>query len=218
MTMETKKFSLQPSSLFHFPHYVEGTHTTNMPLALLLPDASSRSLRQLLLVSFALIYAPQSKALKHTFHRQNGPSLVGPVGLPFAFLDTGHYELSVLNYELNVASAPPSTKFEAGFLLQKFRNEMDFQKYLQVLQDNRTACAFEYFRTDLDNVDDVLGGVDDQYAHVGEITSAEHGIYLPVHGPYVSKKTKTKSVQYQFRKGEAGLYFLLYQGTWDRCW
>jgi len=35
------------------------------------------------------------EATKHSFHMKDGPSLIGPVGVPFGFMDTGYYELKV---------------------------------------------------------------------------------------------------------------------------
>jgi G protein-coupled receptor 107 len=155
-------------------------------------------------------------ALKHSFHRDNGPALIGPVGTPFGFLEGGTFDLTCSKFEIGnvppVAAAAAQGVVEAGFLLHRFSNEAQFHQHMLELQENRTACSFEYFRTDFAKADDVLTQADDIYAGSGKITSADHGVYLPVYGPHVNRlKNPVRTVQYKFKKGEEGLYFLVFQ-------
>lgn len=161
----------------------------------------------------ALAHLGSVSALKHSFHRDNGPALIGPVGAPFGFLEGGTFDLTCSKFEINsVPSSSSKDAVEAGFLLHKFSNEAQFHQHMLELQENRTACSFEYFRTDFSKSDDLLGQVDDLYAGSGKITSADRGIYLPVYGPHVNRqKNPSPTVQYKFKKGEEGLYFLVFQ-------
>lgn len=167
---------------------------------------------RLCLAGFALLARIGSvSALKHSFHRDGGPALIGPVGAPFGFLEGGTFDLTCSRFD--IGNVPASTQgVEAGFLLHKFTNEAQFHQHMLELEENRTACSFEYFRTDFAKADDLLTQVDDVYAGSGKITSAERGVYLPVYGPHVNRqKNPAPTVQYKFKKGEEGLYFLVFQ-------
>lgn len=148
-------------------------------------------------------------SLRHSFHITDGHPLIGPVGVPFGFLDTGYYELTVSNFALR-STSPGTTeldlaKVEAGFFLQRFDNQADFNHHMDELLTNRSACAFGHFLNEQD--DDFVA--DDDYSSVGpEFSSADEGILLPFRGSY---KGPSKTIQYSFKKGEAGLYFLVFQ-------
>ncbi|GKZ01427.1 hypothetical protein MPSEU_001093500 [Mayamaea pseudoterrestris] len=149
-------------------------------------------------------------ATKHNVHINNGPSLIGPVGPPFGFLQGGVYELTINDFVLTFPTKQ-STPVDAGFYLQRFPNEAAFYRYMEQLRANQTICSFELFRND--RSDDTF--VDDTFdEQQQEITSAANGIILHAMEPtetLASLSFAPKSIRYQFKKGEEGLYFLLYQ-------
>jgi len=175
----------------------------------------------LLALLFACCLEVRVEATRHSFHMQDGPSLIGPVGVPFGFLDTGYYELEVYNFQLteNVGGDKYEElevlgHLEAGFFLQRYNNEAQFNEYVELLKSNHSLCAFEYFR---DREDDALPfgfGDDDEFSDANkEVKSAEHGILLKLKGTDSGSlpKDKPTNISYSFKMGEAGLYFLMYQ-------
>lgn len=138
-----------------------------------------------------------------------------PLGNPFGFEKGGHFEIEVHHYERTQkvpwfrkgkkgakASLPSvdDTHIEAGFFLKRFENEAEFIKFKDIVQSNHTICVFEYNDSD----DDPFDGIEGDFGDGGEIQSAEGGILL-------SMESKTRKIDYTFKAGEEGLYFLMYQ-------
>lgn len=195
-----------------------------------------------------------TNALKHNYvakdmHR----SLVGPLGFPFGFADTGSYNLTVYDFELSIgehkdgyhdheededdddfrlhhrrkivnknSNAALNDVQGVGFLLKRFKDEADFNHYMNWLAANETRCALTPFLQG-DDDEDLFGGgggfnddfEDDRYYEFdgdGEIvdSAADSGIFLNMK-PTSRHAPHTASVYYEFKKGEEGLYFLLYQ-------
>lgn len=124
---------------------------------------------------------PFCDALKHNFYTKNDHrTLIGPLGFPFGFLKTGHYNLTVFDFQLlapeglhdhtgpdrrlaaaddNAASNPgaaaPQSLSDAikgvGFLLKPFRDEAAFNKYMSWVKANSSRCIFQRY---LDRTDD----------------------------------------------------------------
>ena len=156
----------------------------------------------LILLRFSLVFGQPVESMKYSFHiNHHSGALIGPVGVPFGFLEGGRYKLTVSNFQLSVASSFSKHKMEwfsrnkdklteeqgetllnsakAGFYLQKFDNEASFNEYMEELKSNRTRCAFE----DINN---------------GEISSAANGIFLSLK----SRKNwnnGTVSINYKFK-------------------
>lgn len=134
-----------------------------------------------------------------------------PLGNSFGFEKGGHFDIKVLHYERKqktprrergkAASSTEHIKMEGGFFLQRFKNEAEFTKFKDVVQNNHTACVFEYDTSD-DPFDGIPGNFDG--GDGGEIESAQGGILLSMNSP-------TKELSYTFKAGEEGLYYLMYQ-------
>jgi hypothetical protein len=171
-------------------------------------------------------------ALKHNFiakdmHRV----LVGPLGFPFGFTDTGSYNLTVYDFEISFGVHEDDDDDEddmdfrrrkmnaaindiegVGFLLKRFKDEAEFNHYMNWMADNETRCALEPF---LQDEDEDLFDMDDQFDFEdgdGEIvdSAAESGVFLNMK-PKSRHAPNTATVYYDFQPGEEGLYFLLYQ-------
>jgi hypothetical protein len=155
-------------------------------------------------------------------------SLVGPLGFPFGFTDTGSYNLTVFDFELKFGDMKhPDRRLSAydeikavGFLLKRFEDEGAFNHYMNELESDESRCAFEPFLGDDAGTDDMFLDDDgygflDDYGYddgTGTIVDSadQSGIFFSVmsakkHEPY------TASVYHEFTKGEEGLYFLLFQ-------
>jgi hypothetical protein len=155
-------------------------------------------------------------ALKHNFHEFAGPSLIGPVGEPFGFLKGGHYELSVFDFALHYGNNLDSnnnnnnaTAVEAGFFLQRFDNQAQFDLHMDTLRSDRTLCSFAHFIAEQDDTFHDTAEVDGDYQNVGTRT-AKNGILLTMKNTNTSTGIST-TVSYTFQQDEDGLYFLIYQ-------
>jgi hypothetical protein len=189
---------------------------------------SHRSTMQVSLLLLSLLwlvlFTCPVNATKHSFNAaMEKRSLIGPVGVPFGFLEGGHFELTVFDFELSIVRKRGDDvvstdrdedilkKVEAGFFLQRYKNEAAFEQHLEVLKANSSLCAFDYFRNDDDDEPSVFGALgDDNFEEPKEIQSAANGILLSMKD---QKKWKpaTPNIEYTFKKGESGLYFLVYQ-------
>lgn len=98
---------------------------------------------------------------------------------------------------------------EAGMVLKRFKTESEFATYHEAIQANASNCIFDPFRSTTEK--EVFNEDDDADSHsggAGSLTAGADGIFIPLH----SQPTKnTSSVMYQFKPGEEGLYFLMYQ-------
>jgi len=60
-----------------------------------------------LVVAVAFLALLPTEALKHNYYtRRDDRSLIGPLGFPFGFLDTGHYNLTVFDFQLSPTKKP----------------------------------------------------------------------------------------------------------------
>lgn len=114
-------------------------------------------------------------ALKHNYYtRRDERTFIGPLGYPFGFLDTGHYNLTVFDFELKapkhahshephrlLAKAKEEDKQEevepdgpaemlksvkgVGFLLKRFDDEAGFNHYMAWIQADSHRCIFQPF-------------------------------------------------------------------------
>jgi NADH:ubiquinone oxidoreductase subunit 3 (subunit A) len=155
------------------------------------------------------------EAMKHSFSVTNGKTLIGPVGTPFGYNQYGHFELEVRNFELKAKNKEILTQVEAGFYLRKFGNEAIFDQYMDLLQSNRSICSFAHLSSvnDYDSLDGSYDFKDDDSGEFDgygepEIISAEHGILLSMKS---TKNWTYASIEYRFKEGEEGLYFLIFQ-------
>jgi hypothetical protein len=181
-------------------------------------------IRRVLLLSLVLakLFLP-THATKHKFHESQGVSPIGPIGVPFGFQAAGHYELSVFGFELSTKHNGGDSQaligaVEPGFFLQRFDNEASFYQYLDELRYNTSLCSFEIFRKDKDVddtfMDDKFEDDDQQFFSIHK-QSAEHGIVLRMKPWWRKKDGSIPTVSYTFKRGEEGLYFLMYQVCGD---
>lgn len=148
-----------------------------------------------------LLVVPLIQGTKHSFHVRTSKTIIGPVGVPFGFNDHGLVSLNLTKFSLDPIDGDSNilSKVEAGFLLQRFKNEAEFYQFMDVLQTNSSTCAFDYyleandFRYDGDDYDDESLPQDDDSFRDGSIQSAEHGIFL-------SMKAKDRAIEYRFKK------------------
>lgn len=216
------------------------------------PGSPRRQLPVVLFWLCTVLSLSMTKALKHNFVAKNMEgSLLGPLGFPFGFTDTGCFNLTVYDFELSFgvheevsepaseqASAPEvddvydddddnsirqlktrtttgSSSFwqrieAVGFLLRRFKDEAEFNHYMSWLAADESRCVLTPFIND----DDIFGNDDNNEYNDGDgiivDRASESGIFLNMkptrmHAPNVAKAA------YEFKKGEEGLYFLIYQ-------
>ena len=186
------------------------THSQKMTMG---KSTTHRGLSTALLLYFT---ATSVAATKHSVHIINGQSLIGPVGLPFGFLRGGFFELTVEGFSI-VSKAPASSAtaaaFDPGFFLQRFENEADFYHHLEELRSDRERCSFEMFRNDIQ--DDTFNDDDLDFSSNQEGMTAKNGIVL--HVSQSSDPSSPPTIRYQFKQGEEGLYFLLFQVCGDKA-
>jgi hypothetical protein len=158
------------------------------------------------------------EATKHSFtaHRDSR-TVIGPIGIPYGFLQGGVYNLTVFDFELTIRNPnkrkPKNNKkgttgqdkeqewekekvietVEAGFLLKQFASENDFVKYIEVMQEDPNKCSFETFRDHTPHSDDTL--TDDDWNQLSMAdnsdTASTDGIFLSMKKASKTWKTKT---------------------------
>jgi G protein-coupled receptor 107 len=186
-----------------------------------MPVPQCTSVPKRLLIAFCIgLVRSSSCAHEHGYDFQTTRPLIAPIGTPFGFLQGGHFELVVRRFELvdlqqkkkksrgdSSISSSRISQVEPAFLLKRFANEAEFTRYSYSIQANTSACAFEYQVDD----DDVLAGDDelDPDQPVSSIESANE-ILLSMKAPSSGSGSVT-GITYEFKKGEEGLYFLMYQ-------
>lgn len=120
--------------------------------------------------------------------------------------------MKVFDYNLYSEDQPNVDNYIAGvgFLLKRFKDESEFNHYINEIQQNDTTCVFKKY---LDQGDDLFKDGDDTFSNDGDgqvLDAVEDGIFLDM-----SKTSRwapsTAHVSYNFRRGEAGYYFLIYQ-------
>jgi hypothetical protein len=150
------------------------------------------------------------RALRHTFIAHKDHSLVGPIGLPFGFLERGHFDLSVEDFELNMSPAAAKDladdadtilfRAEAAFVLKKFKNEAAFTTYMNALRTNVSLCAFETTGTDSNTGDDTMQlngddyGEGDDYVGPRSISSADEIVL------YFNSRRDSDRIDYTFKR------------------
>lgn len=148
--------------------------------------------------------------MKHRYKIKTIRSIVAPIGAPYGFLKGGHFELTVYNFQVKDGPRPgwkpgerPSKqgKFEAAFLLKRYDNEAQFNKYIDSVRANASACIFPY-----QGDEDDLGLPDIDTHPPRSPDSAKDGILL-----VLDPELHHGKVNYTFKAGEEGLYFLSYQ-------
>lgn len=179
-------------------------------------------------------------ALKHSyFTKDDHRSFIGPLGFPFGFLETGRYNLTVFDFELSIGVHPEGEEdgkfghhagFDhdrphgdhddrrglnalkeidgVGFILKKFEDESAFNHYMNWLEADSSRCAFDTYLDDNDIFEDDDGSFPDGQGEVFDPTI--DGIFLSMK-PASRWGPATPHVSYDFKKGEEGLYFLIYQ-------
>ena len=161
------------------------------------------------LLSMGLL-AGHSAALRHNFYTEHdNRRLIGPIGFPFGFLDTGHYNLTVYDFEVQVSSRRlgengPEIELESkderrrqlpsyaevvygvGFLLKRCESEAAFNQFMADLEENH-LCAFKTNRDDDSSYpshddDGLFPGGDDFYANDDEDTNDVDGVEVDATG------------------------------------
>ena len=178
-----------------------------------------------LLLPLALL-ASFSTALQHNFVvSQDARTLIAPIGTPYGFLSSGCFGFDVFDFTIELGHKHRRgvdvmkidekqlkilRSLDAGFLLKRFESESAFAKYEEDYLTNSSHCIFESF---LNREEDSIFEDDDgDYGDVGEITTAaSSGIFLRIRFTNSSWATKFASIMYKFKKGEEGLYFLMFQ-------
>lgn len=174
------------------------------------------------LLAFLLLLQVTS-SLKHSFStNEDDRVIIGPLGFPFGFLESGHYNMTVSEFNLYAGSHDeegghfdPSETMQQidgiGFLLKKFDDESEFYHYMNRIQQNDTECVFQPY---LDTNDDMFGDGDDRFQQggMGEVLNAPtDGIFLDMMPRETRWAPNKPYVSYDFGRGEAGFYFLIYQ-------
>jgi hypothetical protein len=170
---------------------------------------------------------PLCSGLKHSyFTKDDERTLIGPIGFPFGFTKSGKFNITVFDFDLSVGVHPeneedddrrkrslshPLDEIEGvGFLLKKFKDEAEFTQYMSWTQANTSRCAFAPFLKGSDD-DGIFADQDDDWEDYGQVLNAEdEGIFLSM-----KERNRwapaTPSIGYDFKMGEEGLYFLIYQ-------
>jgi len=169
---------------------------------------------------------PLIEGLKHNFVvTHDARTLIAPIGAPYGFLKGGCFGFDVVDFSLETGrwnrwkrkrqpqaiSQEVSNSVEVGFLLKRFTSESAFTKYEEEVLSDPKICIFEPFRGHEE--DPVFAKDDDFQIDTGEVmAAATDGIFVPVVRRAGSTwSTKSPSFMYQFKEGESGLYFLMYQ-------
>lgn len=179
-----------------------------------------------------------SSSTKHTFTTKNDPRhIIGPIGIPFGFLNGGVYNVTVFDFELTLGRKSKHSEnqgqstlkyVEAGFLLKRFDSESEFSKYHETIMEQPSICVFEshrsedYVSVDASNIDDDMLEEDDKFEvvydnhhdnmnhHTSNVKTG--GVFLSMNQPENSWKPHKATVTYSFtNKEDEGLYFLIYQ-------
>jgi len=189
-----------------------------------------RPWQSLFLACLCLFPATLCSALHHNFYVKNDlRTVIGPVGVPFGFLTSGYYDLQVFDFELNIEKrkykALKGQKdkpleevldgVEAGLLLKRFENEAAFNEYMDELKSNATICAFENFLGDDDSYLKSLPNWQEDHPDESIEMTAENGLFISFREwKTQAEKERGKlmrTINYKFKEGEQGLYFLIYQ-------
>ena len=164
-------------------------------------------------------------ALKHNFVVvRDARTLMAPIGMPYGFLKGGCFSIEIFDFSIQLGHRNPRKKKEnsntdkaktedilkstdAGFLLKRFTSESAFAKYEESFLTDPNHCVFDSFRAH--DHDPVF--IDDDFTFdEGEIfNAATDGIFLPILRD--GKVMRTTTITYEFKDGEDGLYFLMYQ-------
>jgi len=122
---------------------------------------------------FLILTLNPGEALKHNYYtKRDERSLIGPLGFPFGFLETGYYNLTVFDFQLSVPkkrhkhdthsrllingdsesdsqSSMLSEVLEnikgVGFLLKKFEDEASFNHFIATVHADPTLCVFQQY-------------------------------------------------------------------------
>lgn len=171
-------------------------------------------------------------ALKHNFVvTQDSRTLIAPIGTPYGFLEGGCFGFEVFDFNIESAhrhsrkKSPSKSEMDseayqedvlksvdAGFLLKRFKSESAFTKYEEEFLTDPKHCIFDAFvARDEDPLfhDDDFSSSTQEHPEV--VSAATDGIYLPIRWANSTWNKKTAMLTYQFKEGESGLYFLLYQ-------
>jgi hypothetical protein len=193
-----------------------------------------RTIGLLLVVVVVLSLLPLCSGLKHSYktNKNEERTLIGPIGLPFGFLNTGQYNITVFDFDLSIGVHPeneeddeedddddlrerslshPLDEIEGvGFLLKKFKDEADFTQYISWTQADASRCVFEPFMKSTED-DELFADQDDDREEYGQVLDVEdEGIFLSMK-EQDRWAPATPSIAYDFEVGEEGLYFLIYQ-------
>mmetsp|Transcript_11142 Transcript_11142/g.23536 ORF Transcript_11142/g.23536 Transcript_11142/m.23536 type:complete len:697 (-) Transcript_11142:93-2183(-) len=153
--------------------------------SLLFPKASFLLCVGLATVTVAWLGAlEKTEALRHSYRtRHDHRSLIGPLGFPFGFLESGHYNLTVFDFQLSAPKKRHKHGDEkehggtgsakelllsdvlnnikgAGFLLKKFKDEASFNHFMAYVQADPGRCIFQDFLNNkaeegiIDDIDD----------------------------------------------------------------
>lgn len=168
--------------------------------------------------------------LKHSFiTKDDDRTLIGPIGFPFGFLQSGHYNLTVFDFDLTIGKHDHDAGDEGhrrnlahvmdeiagvGFLLKRFKDTEVFNQWMEILQSNSSKCSFAPFLQEDDDDNLFADDDDDAYHDYGKVLQADHeGIFLSMKESN-RWKPSTPSIAYDFQAEEEGLYFLVYQICW----
>jgi hypothetical protein len=170
--------------------------------------------------------------LKHSFKTKDDDRvLIAPIGYPFGFLQSGHYNLTVYDFDLSIGRHDVNDGRHShdvndrrnlahvmeeiagvGFLLKRFEDTEVFNQWTEILESNSSKCSFAPFLQEDD--DSLFEDDDDAYDDYGEVLRANHeGIFLSMKESD-RWRPSTPSIAYDFQADEEGLYFLIYQICW----
>ncbi len=116
-----------------------------------------------------------ASALRHTFSvKHDTRFFIGPISTPYGFNENGEYKLTVSKFRVRVSSSSSSSRkntdptpeqmFEEikglhpGFLLKKFNNENQFNRFMDEILDNPDKCGFGDLMSYLDDNFEVDNG------------------------------------------------------------
>ena len=171
---------------------------------------------------FSLIHLGDS--LKHNFSTNDDErTLIGPLGFPFGFLDSGHYQLDVFNFEIMVGKHADHEHVDeetaekamnevkgVGFLLKRFEDESDFNHYMNEMEQDPSKCVFQTYLDENSNSNQQTDDTNTtNYAQV--MDAASDGIFLNMKSFKKWEQNKGVQASYDFKRGEAGFYFLIFQ-------
>jgi len=142
---------------------------------------------------------------KDSFYTTNDNRFfIGPIDIPFGFREGGEFMLNVENFKAT-SSIEGKYELHPGFLLKRFESESKFYKFKDEIMDDPSICSFRHF---IEGDSHTNSWIDDDNDDAFKSNEEGDEYFADMKG---AEKGGIFELSHKFGKGEAGLYFLIYQ-------